>query len=385
MAMIAPETRETFLRTIEQLTAERHAAHPIVEALRPKLSGIWDEEIPQSWRTAGFVQELASAASDVLESDPRESLSLAQLALAVATSIPTGTYPTPVQAQIEGTAWREIGTAHRYLSEYDAALRAYDAAQRSFGSASSLAHEAAVVDFARAIILAEERHQEALDLLTVVESQFRSFGDETRVVKVGLLQGNICFFQGRLKEARATYEKALEEVSLEDLHTRAMLYLNLGQTMINLGDMNKGVLMLHHARQLLTDLGMSVEVNRTEWNLARVLVANGAFAKASSMLERARDFFLDKGIPEDAGLVGLELADVLIATGQGARGREIIVRVLAEFTNAKLNTGALSALAYLRDVLLTTRQPQRAVRHVRQYLDDLRTEPARLFLPPPED
>ena len=191
--------------------------------------------------------------------------------------------------------------------------------------------------------------------------------------------------QGRLKEARATYEKALEEVSLEDLHTRAMLYLNLGQTMINLGDMNKGVLMLHHARQLLTDLGMSVEVNRTEWNLARVLVANGDFAKASSMLERARDFFLDKGIPEDAGLVGLELADVLIATGQGERAREIIVRVLAEFTNAKLNSGALSALAYLRDVLLTTRQPQRAVRHVRQYLDDLRTEPARLFLPPPED
>jgi tetratricopeptide (TPR) repeat protein len=386
MAMIARETGETFLRTIEQLTAERAAARPIVEALRPRLSSIWDEEIPSSWRTAGFVQELASAASDVLESDPRESLSLAQLALAIATGIPTGTYPDPVQAQIEGTAWKEIGTAHRYLNEYDAALRAYNAASRSFASANSLAHDAAVVDFARAIALADvQRYAEALDLLAGVEPLFRSFGDETRVVKVSLLRGNICLLQGRLKEARATYEKALEEVSLEDLHTRAMLYLNLGQTCTNLGDMNNGVLMLHHARQLLLDLGMSVEVNRTEWNLARALLLNGEYGRAIPILNRVRVFYLAKRIPEDAGLAGLDVADALIATGQADRAREIVVQVLAEFTNSNLNAHALTALAYLRDVLHTTRQPQRAVRHVRQYLDQLRQEPTRLFLPPSEE
>ena len=383
--MIARETGETFLRTIEQLTAERAAARPIVEALRSNTSNVWDAEIPSSWGTAGFVQELASAASDVLESDPRESLLLAQLALAVATSIPTGTYPTPVQAQIEGTAWKEIGTAHRYLSQYDAALRAYAAAHRCFASVASLAHDAAIVDFARAIILAEDRYQDAIDLLTRVEPVFRSFADETRLVKSSLLRGNIYSKQGRLREARAIYEKALEEVGLEDLHTRAMLYLNLGVTRVDLGDTDNGVVLLHNARQLLEDLGMTVEVNRTEWNLARVLLASGEFGKAASMLERVRDFFLNKGIPEEAGLAGLDLADAMIATKQPDAAYAIVAAVLAEFTNARLNAHALTALSYLRDVLPTTHKPQRAVRHVRQYLDQLRAEPARLFLPPAED
>jgi tetratricopeptide (TPR) repeat protein len=384
--MIARDTRETFLRTIEQLTAERAAARPLVQELRSDTSSIWEAEVPASWRTAGFVQELSSAASDVLESDPRESLLLAQLALAVASSIPTDAYATPVQAQIEGTAWREIGTAHRYLSQYDAALRAYDAAHRSFAAANALAHDAAIVEFARAIALADlQRYTEALDLLAGAEPLFRSFGDAARLVKISLLKGNIYVMQGRLQEGRATYERALEEVLPEDLHTRAMLYLNLGQTCANLGDMNNGVLMLHHARQLLSDLGMSVEVNRTEWNLARVLLLNGEYGRATPILNRVRDFFLAKGMPEDAGLAGLDVADALIATGQPDRAREIVVQVLAEFTNSNLNAHALTALAYLRDVLHTTKQPNRAVRHVRQYLDQLRKEPARLFLPPAED
>jgi hypothetical protein len=90
-------------------------------------------------------------------------------------------------------------------------------------------------------------------------------------------------------------------------------------------------------------------------------------------------------MPEDAGLAGLDVADALIATGQPDRAREIVVQVLAEFTNSNLNAHALTALAYLRDVLHTTKQPNRAVRHVRQYLDQLRAEPARLFLPPSEE
>ena len=51
---------------------------------------------------------------------------------------------------------------------------------------------------------------------------------------------------------------------------------------------------------------------------------------------------------------------------------------------AKLNVPAVTALAYLRDILEVTPQPQRAVRHVREYLDGLRLQPERLFLPLPE-
>lgn len=139
--------------------------------------------------------------------------------------------------------------------------------------------------------------------------------------------------------------------------------------------------MLHNARRLLEDLGMTVEVNRSEWSLARLLLVNGEFDKAISMLTRVRDFFLEKGMPEEAGLAGLDLADGWIATDHIDRARELVETIRIEFSSANLSERALTAFSYLRDVLRTTKQPQRAVRHVREYLKQLRTELARLFLP----
>ncbi|PYQ50232.1 MAG: hypothetical protein DMF59_11420, partial [Acidobacteria bacterium] len=86
------ERRDEFLRTIAQLTAEREAARKTVASLRASSAEVWDWEIPADWRTAGFVQELTSIAYDIVESNPRESLGFAQLALAIATSIPTAAY-----------------------------------------------------------------------------------------------------------------------------------------------------------------------------------------------------------------------------------------------------------------------------------------------------
>jgi len=114
-------TSEELFAIMEQIAEERAAATPIVQSVLGRGEEVWEEEIPTSWRTAGFVQELTAAAAGILENDPPRSLSLAQLALAVASTIPPETYPSPVQAHIEGRAWREIGTAHRYLDAYDAA------------------------------------------------------------------------------------------------------------------------------------------------------------------------------------------------------------------------------------------------------------------------
>src|SRR6266566_5043388 len=208
------ERRDAFLETIARLTAERAAARGIVGSLRASSAEVWDWEIPAHWRTAGFVQELISVASDILESNPRESLACAQLALAIATSIPNGTYPAPVQAQIEGASWKEIGTAHRYLGEFDAALRAYDAAQRSYGGADTLAHDSAVIELARAIVLGElQRNDEALRLLASIEPILRGFEDYRHVTQVRQMTGNIYYLQGRMQEARVELEKTLWEVA----------------------------------------------------------------------------------------------------------------------------------------------------------------------------
>jgi tetratricopeptide (TPR) repeat protein len=383
--MNVSESRDSFLRTVAQITAERVAAQPVVETLRDG-SNVWDRDIPSSWRTAGFVQELTSKASAILESNPRESLSLAQLALAVATSIPAGTYATPVQAQLEGSAWKEIGTAHRYLSEYDAALRAYDAAHRAFATANALAHDDAVVDFARAIVFVDlGKHDEALGLLAKVGPLFESFDDHRHLVQSKVLAASIRYQQGQLQAARDLYEQALSEIEFSDPHTRAITYNNLGQVCSDLGDTNTAVQMLHKAREILSDMGMTGEVTRAEWALANVVMKAGDFGKALLMLEKVRDTFLSLSMPEEAGLAGLDLADALIANSRSNEARQVVEVVIGEFTRANLNRRAITALAYLRDVLPTTSRPQRTVQHVRKYLEQLRSEPARLFLPLPEE
>jgi tetratricopeptide (TPR) repeat protein len=380
------EGRDAFLRTVAQLTSERAAAREIVANLRASSSELWDGDVPGEWRTAGFVQELTSVASEILESNPRESLAFAQLALAIATSIPSGTYPAPVQPQIEGAAWKEIGAAHRYIGEYDAALRAYDAAHRAYSASNALAHDDAVIDLASAIVLADlTRYEEALELLASVDPVLRAFDDHKHVVQVRQMTANIYYFQGRLQEARAELEASLEEIPFDEPYTRGAFCSTLGLIYGQLGRIQESLEMLHKARGMFADLGMTGEVNRTEWALAGTVLATGDLPKAIQLLRSVRNTFLSLSMADDSGLAGLDLADALIANRQMDEARQIVEDVLGEFVTKKLNHRAITALAYLRDVLPTASRPQRAVDHVRKYLKQLRSPAAPAFLPLPEE
>jgi tetratricopeptide (TPR) repeat protein len=376
---------ESYLRTIAQIAEERAAAQPVVRTIRESGTDVWDMDIPQSWRTAGFVQELTSAAYELVETDPRESLILAQVALAIAASIPAGTYESPIQAQIEGAAWREIGTAHKYLSEYDASLRAYDAAKRAFGSANALGHDDAIVDFARAIVLVDlERFDEARQLLGKVEPLFRSFGDKRRLAHAKILIANIYSREHRWEDSRTTLEATLPEIPENDLYGFAIVYSNLGTAYRELGRYDDAATMFYTGLNFMSELGWTVEITRTEWAIARLLLRTNDFEKAAQVLQRIRAVFLEKTIAEEAGLAGLDLADAWIALGKNAAAHELISTILTEFSAAKLNEHALTALAYLREILPSTSKPHTAVRHVREYVDRLRSEPSLIFLPLPE-
>jgi tetratricopeptide (TPR) repeat protein len=384
--MTLGERRDAFLETIARLTAERAAARGIVASLRASSAEVWDWEIPAHWRTAGFVQELASIASDVLESQPRESLAYAQLALAIATSIPLGTYPVPVQAQIEGAAWKEIGTAHRYVGEFDAALRAYDAAQRCFAGANTLAQDAAVVELARAIVLVDlGRHEEALSLLNSIAPVLRSFEDHRHVVQVRQLTATIYYQQNRFDDARVELEDAIKEVHFDDAYTRAGMTGTLGLVYGKLGRVDDSLTHIHKARAILADLGMTGEVNRNDWALATTVLEAGDHTRAVEILQGVRNTFLSLSMAQEAALAGLDLADALIAGARMSEARQVVEASLAQFIAAKQNQNAVTAMAYLRDILPTTSSPRKAVDHVKEYLRRLSFEPARVFLPPPEE
>ncbi len=375
------------LRNIaDRLADERVKARPVIEALRMTMDAVWDRALPEEWRTLGFVQELTTTAAALLEQDPRYSRALAQFALAVAMSVPRTSYPAVLIAQSEGRAWKELGTAHRYLSEHDAALRAYEAARRSFAEFGALAHDEASLDFAIAIVHSETgRHEEALALLAHATAIFASFRDEERFIKGTLLKAMILHRRGELVPARIIYEDALTAArQRDDLHTLAGIYNNLGQVCIELNEMNAAASALSQARDLFSALNMPAELARTKGALAHVLFHNAAYEPAIQLLQDARDDFMRLGMVEEAGVAALDIVDALVATNERAAAQQLTEIVLAEFRAAQLNERALIALAYLRDFLREHPAPAGAIRHVRSYLQELRTNPARVFLPLPE-
>lgn len=376
------------LRSIaSRIEREREAAKTIVASLPANLDGAWDRPLPQSWRTLGFAQELTSSAAAVLEQTPALSRARAQFAVAIATAIREESYPAIAIAQTSGQAWKELGTAHRYLSSYDASLRAYGAARRSFAAFGALAHEQASVDLATAVVLSEiGRHDEALALIVDATPLLESVHDEKRVVQAMMMKAMIHHRRGNLQAARIAYDDALAGAEKQDdLHTLAALFNNIGQVLIDLSDTNAAALALARARDLFSALEMPAEVARTEGALSQLCIQRGAYDDALTLLGRVRSSFLRLGMVHEAGIASLNIVDALIATGQQDEAYGVAETVLAEFRGAGLNERALVALEYVRELVRDHRPaPRPRVQHVRSYLEELRSDPARIFMPLPE-
>lgn len=378
-------TREALFDVMEQIAEERIAARPIVQELLTRGDEVWDEEIPESWRTAGFVQELTAAGAAILETDPTRCLNFTQLALAVASSIPRETYPSPVQAFIEGRAWKEIAVAHRYQSSYDAATRAYAAAHRAFAQESALVHEQVRAQFGHAtVFVVTARYDDAIELLARVEDVFRGYGDERNIISCEITRAAISYCRGDFQRAAAKHLELiprLEEAAPEDLYTLGLLYGNAGHSLAPLGRRAEAVSAFQRAREIFSTLGMPSEVDGTDYGLAKVLLTEGDFETAIPLLYRVREAYLRRGRPENAGWAALHIVDALVATGRREEALLLTEQVLTEFIRANLNRDAITALGYLRDLLPVSAQPRQTVSQVRSYVERLRTEPARVFIP----
>lgn len=363
-----------------RLTRERERAHGIIATILATYE--WEKEIPQEWRNAGVVQELLEAAKNELESSPKRSLSIAQYALTIVSSIPSETYPATVMASLAGSTWKEIATAHRYVSEYDQALHALDRADAHFGSSAALGHDVAVIALCRAIVFAEmRRDDDAIRLLRQTTPVLRSYGDQRRLAQATLLQAMIHHRRGDFERAQQIYE-SLATKTTDDLHTLAAVYNNLGVVRMRLGNHQGAVLALQQARALFAELGMPAEVTRNDWTLAQVMMQSGEFESAVPIITSSRSDFLKRGMAEEAGMAALDLIECHLAMNDPASARALAELVTAEFTHARLNQRALTALAYLR-AALPAPNARPAVRHVRSYLEQLKTEPERAFLPLP--
>jgi len=374
-----------FLAVADQIKRERVAAKPIVARLRSDINDMWDCDVPQQWRTAGFVQELTDTAAEVLKVEPRKALAISQYAIVIATSIAEGVYPDPIPAVIEAEAWKQLGNAHRYLSEFDAALRALDAAEKRLEGAAAADWERAIVRFARACVLCDmHRLDEAGVLAEETGAVFEQYKERRRAGHALLLKGTIEHRSMRFDDSVATFARAIDLLEqTDDLRGLASAYNNFGYSQSERGAFPSAVSALQKALSIFEELNLLGEIARTRCILASVLVSTQRYQQAGQLFSVGRRAFRELGMVEEAGIAGLDLADSMLAAGNPAEARAVVEEVVLEFRTASLSERAILALAYLRDIVDTPRGRE-AVTVVRQYLHDLRQSPLLIFVPLPE-
>jgi len=384
--MKVPNNIHALVAIAERIEAEQRRARPVVERLVTTLELQWDTEIPSEWRTVGFVQELNKVFPSVLQQNPGTAHALAQFALVVATSIPRDRYPSLVLTQIEGMAWQRIAQAHHYRSNYAEALRALDAADKRVWTENGLFEERATIGLIRAMVFADLlRFDDAELLLADSEEVFDTVGNLRLYGSCLLLRGMIAYRQHRLLPAAEIFEEAVEVLrEADDLPQLAKALRALAVVHYDLGDLPSAASAFQDALSIFSDLGFTPEIARTKGGLGRISLSRGRYAEARTLLTEARSVFLTLRMPEEAGLAGLELVETFIAMGEEFRAVAVAEQVIEEFRRANLNERAATAVAYLRE-MMTNPRAREAARHVRQYVEALKQEPERLFMPLPDD
>lgn len=378
-----PEHIAEFAETARRLQQERDASANVVDRLlRDTPRERWHELARrEDLQSSGALERLGSAVTQALGRDPRHALAVAQLAVSVADSLPAGSYPPVVLAQLAAHALKDLAKAMLYLGRFDEALAALDVAERRVEPYGSLVHDLGIVWVVRATVLHEiERYDEAFALLAECKDIFRNHHDDKRLILCGISEGVLLHRMGRYREAREAYLLLLNATAdSEDRDTVACLYNVIGHCSVDLGDFDSAETYLSRAIEMFHALNQPLQAAKAELGRGRMFVRSGDPIRGIAHLRPIRADFLRNSLVEEAGLCGLEIVEAHLVRGNAAEAEALARQIITEFTAASLNRRAINALGYLTEAIAARKASQQMVTHVREYIVSLRTSPEREF------
>jgi tetratricopeptide (TPR) repeat protein len=381
----APSPRHIaeFAATARRLQEERDAAANLVERLLRDLPRErWMELAPRpELQTCGALEKLGSFAAQALGRDPRQALASAQLAVSIATSLNTGSYPPVVIAQLCAHAYKDLAKAHLYLGRFDDALAALDEAEARIAPYGALVHDLAIVQLVRAATLQEiNRYDEAFAVLASSREIFRNHSDSKRVFICGIAEGVLLHRLQRYREAREAYLLLLAASSdSPDRESIACLHNVIGHCSVDLGDFDAAETYLSRAIELFHAIGQPLQAAKAELGRGRALIRRGEVNRGIAHLRPIRADFLRNALIEEAGLCGLEIVEALLLRGSTTEAEALARQIITEFTSASLNKRAITALGYLSESIASRKASTELVTKVREYIVSLRTSPEREF------
>lgn len=367
-----------FAATARKLQQERARAADLVSDALASTDAASRAEL----RNVGVVEQLGREVESRLDRAPREALSIARLATAVADALPADAYPPVMLAQVRAHAWKDLGQALCYLARHEEALAALDKAEALLDAFGTLAHDLAIVRFVRATTLGEMNHfDDSRQLLGDCLRVFRSHGDARRQLLCGIAEGSLLHRLKRFREARDAYLGLVAVAQeLQDLTAEAYLHHDIGYTSADLADFTTAEQHLNRAVEIFRRLNQPLNAARSEVVRGVMFARRGENRGAVAHIKNVRTTFLAHGLIEEAGIFGLEMVQALLAL-QETREAEVLAReIVADFVAAKLNARAICALGYLTQAISQRTASAETVGDVREYIVSLRRHPEREFV-----
>jgi tetratricopeptide (TPR) repeat protein len=160
---------------------------------------------------------------------------------------------------------------------------------------------------------------------------------------------------------------------------------NIAMCDLDLGDYDASSEYAKSAAELFGALKVESGQVRSRLILAQCQMGRAAWDVALPMLTRVRAEFDALSMEGESNQVALEIAEVLLVLGRSGEVVSLCRELLERFQRSGLahTWRAVTALGYLQEAAMRGAATPAKVRHVRDYIKRLPSEPQLLFLEPP--
>jgi len=293
----------------------------------------------QSRLHLNVIIELADRARQLLRVDARESLAVAEIAIAAARFL-----QDPIAM---AHAVRIKANAKYALDQHRAALKLYRQAIQSFedlGDKTELGRTLSVSILSLTLCGEYDAAFAAADRARAI---FSEQNDQLRLARLEINLGNVYFRQDRFSEALHCYKNAYRVVlDHRDTEGVGVVLSNLAVCLISMGEFQEALSTYEEAREVCRQHGMPRLVAQADYNIAYLYYLRGEYSRAIDMLRSTRVACEHVSDQYHHALCNLDLSELYLELNLSAEAADLARAASAEFKSQGLGYELAKALAF---------------------------------------
>ena len=299
--------------------------------------------------TLAVVIQIVDRGRELLQVDPKQSLALAEAAIAVAATIP-GSLPM-------GHALRAKANALHHLGNYRPAIELHSQALQLFEGAGEQAEVGRTLSTSLLSLNLAGDYEQAFTSAERARTIFTELGDQLRLARLDLNLGNIFYRQDRFAEALACYRRAYDVLlAHENREGIAVALGNLSVCLISLGEFTEALKTYRDAREFCLAHNMPRLVAQADYNIAYLYYLRGEYSRAIDMLRSTRMECQGVADHYHHALCNLDLSELYLELNLSGEAVELAREANAEF--AKMGMGYEEAKTLAFEAIAMSQQGQ---------------------------